>query len=368
MSIKIIYIDDDNRELEKYELKFKSDDRSISRFKLIARKPPKSPKDYEEIRKESPELILIDFNLTIPDADGKVIGISGVTLSTEMRQQFPEIPIVLFTRKSIFNIQDYSNIKQTLSNIDKIIYKNELFSTNALFLETLYVLSIGYKKLRESKSKNQDDLLKLLKAPENEHENLKLANPPMSSATKSIWSVSEIAKWINEILITYPGILYDAIHSATYLGITEEAFLTTEVQQFFNKAKYLGIFTPPENRWWKSKLLEIATSKMNKSESSFQIREGFPSAWKRINKNPIENSKCIYSGDSPAEWVCYILNKPVMIKYSLSYRPDSRPSVMDEARVSFEAIRTSNKVNDNLFDPLGREMLEQIRKMPKRRR
>ncbi len=368
MSIKTLYIDDDDRELRKYEMKFKIEDRSKDKFKIIARRPPKSPEDYEEIKKGSPELILVDFNLTIPDADGKVIGISGVTLSTEMRQKFPEIPIVLFTRKSVFKIQDYSNIKQTLSIIDKIIYKNELFSPSTAFFDSLYELVIGFKKLRESKFKNWDDLLKLLKAPENDYENIKLANPPISSGAKSVWSVSEAAKWINEILITYPGILYDAIHSATYLGISEEAFLTTEVQQFFSKAKYSGILAPPEGRWWKSKLLEIATSKMNKSESSFTIREGFPAAWKRINKNPIENSKCIYSGDSPAEWVCYILNKPVMIKYSLSYRPDSRPSVMDEARVSFEAIRTSNKVNDNLFDPLGREMLKQIRKMPKRRR
>ena len=57
-----------------------------------------------------------------------------------------------------------------------------------------------------------------------------------------------------------------------------------------------------------------------------------------------------------------------MIKYSLSYKPDSRPPVMDEARVSFEAIRTSNEVNDELFDPLGKELLPEIRRMQKPRR
>ncbi len=365
MSIKTLYIDDVDRELRKYEMKFKSDDRSKDKFKIVAKRPPKSPENYEEFTKENPELILVDFDLTKPDANGKVIGISGLTLSTELRQKFPEIPIVLFTRKSVFKIQNYSNIKQTLSTIDKIIYKNELFVLDAVFLEDLYELAIGYKKLRECKSKNWDDLLKLLKAPESDDENLKLSNPPISSGAKSIWSVFEAAKWINEIIVTYPGILYDDIHSATYLGISEEAFLTDEVQQFFSKAKYSGVFAPPEGRWWKYMLLEIAVSKMKQNESLLPIREGFPIAWQRINKKTIEKSKCIYSGESPADRVCYILKKPVMIKYSLSYKPDSRPSIMEDARVSFKAIRTSNEVNDNLFDPQGREMLTKIRKMPR---
>jgi hypothetical protein len=40
---------------------------------------------------------------------------------------------------------------------------------------------------------------------------------------------------------------------------------------------------------------------------------------------------------------------------------------MDEARVSFKAIRTSNEVNDELFDPIGQELLEDIRRMKKKR-
>ena len=61
-------------------------------------------------------------------------------------------------------------------------------------------------------------------------------------------------------------------------------------------------------------------------------------------------------------FLAYILRKPVKIKYSLDYRVDSRPKIMDSARVSFKAIRTSNEVNDELFDPLGQQMLSEIRK------
>ena len=64
----------------------------------------------------------MDFDLTKPDSEGNVIGISGVSLSTELRQKFPDVPIVLFTRKSVFKIENYSEIRETLSSIDNIIF------------------------------------------------------------------------------------------------------------------------------------------------------------------------------------------------------------------------------------------------------
>ncbi len=33
------------------------------------------------------------------------------------------------------------------------------------------------------------------------------------------WAVFTTAKWIRNVLMKYPGILYDEIHAATFLGI-----------------------------------------------------------------------------------------------------------------------------------------------------
>ncbi len=363
MVVKILYIDDDKRELKNYEIKFRDDPRTKDRFKLITKNAPKNKGDYDALMKINPGLIFIDFELIKPDPNGDVIGISGVTLSAELRQKFPDVPIVLFTRKSVFKINDYLDIKQTLSSLDDIIYKNEVFKPNSNLADSLHELAVGFKKLRNLKPKNWGNLLKVIGAPESEYDNLKLADPPFYSGQDSKWSVSKVAKWIRDTLLYYPGILYDPVHAATLLGVSEEVFLKEDIQEFFKRAKYSGIFSLPEGRWWKIKLSEIANAKMTKSEASMVIREAFPRLWKRMGKRHIERSKCIYSGGSPADWVCYILKKPVMIKYSLFYKPDSRPSVMDEARVSYKAIRTSNEVNDTLFDPIGRELLPEIRKM-----
>jgi hypothetical protein len=184
-------------------------------------------------------------------------------------------------------------------------------------------------------------------------------------AHRQRWVAASVASWIQGIVLEFPGILYDAIHAATFLGISTEVFLSQDVQVAFTPAKYTGIFAPPGGRWWKSKLQTIAYSMLKKKERELPLRYGFPAAWERIKETSIERAKCVFSGETPADWVCCVLKKPVMIKYTLFYKADERPSVMDEARVSFEAIRISNDFDERLVDYLGRELIPEIRKMPK---
>ena len=363
MNIRVVYIDDSSRELQKYKTKFEADERAKSRFAIILHSSPKSPEDYNRIGEANPDLLLVDYDLSIPDEKGKVIGISGVTLSTELRQKFPDMPIVLFTRKSVFKVQEYASIKETLLSIDEILYKQDVFKRESSKLDDLFQLAVGFKKLRTLKGGKWSDVLKIIGAPQGDSDMLNLCDPPV--VPKQGWAVAAMAAWVRNVVLRYPGVLYDAVHAATFLGISEKAFLSEPLQHMFKSAEYSGIFMPSEGRWWKSKLHTIATSIMKKIEKEPPLRVGFPAAWERIKKTPIERAKCVFSGESPAEWVCYILKQPVMIKYSLSYRPDGRPAVMDEPRVSYEAIRTSNEFDERLVDPLGRDMIAAIRKLRK---
>lgn len=52
-----------------------------------------------------------------------------------------------------------------------------------------------------------------------------------------------------------------------------------------------------------------------------------------------------------------------MHKYTVAYRPDNRPSVMDQARVSFKAIQETNKVQRALIDGLSDEALRRIQEL-----
>jgi len=363
VAIKVVYIDDADSELRKYKTKFETDERAKAKFFIVAHNSPKSPAEYTRIGKSNPELLLVDYDLSIPDRNGEVIGISGVTLATELRQKFPEIPIVLFTRKSVFKIQDYANIRGTLSSIDEIVYKQDVFKRDSTMLEDLFQLAVGFKLLRSSKTKGWNGLIKLIGAAKTDSDVLALCDPPI--VPRKSLAVAAVAEWVRDVVLRYPGPLYDAVHSATFLGISEKSFLSEPLRNMFKSAEYSGFFLPHDERWWKSKLQSSAISIMKKKEKELPLREGFPEAWERVKGTRIERSKCVFSGEFPAEWVCHILKQPVMIKYSLLYRPDERPGIMDEARVSFEAIRTSNDFDRRLVDPLGRELISEIRKLQK---
>ena len=363
MKINVVYIDDAEQEIRKYKAKFETDERAKGRFIIMPYSSPKSPEHYNRIRQAKPDLLLVDYDLSIPDENGRVSGISGVTLTTELRQMFPEVPIILFTRMSVFKAQEYTSIEETLSSIDEIVYKQDVFKRDSTKLEDLFQLAVGFRKLRSIKSGQWSDLLKLMGAPQGDSDVLSLCDPPV--APKQGWAATAMAAWVRNAVLRYPGVLFDAIHAATFLGISEKAFLSPPLQDMFKSAKYSGIFIPHEGRWWKSKLQTVAASIMRKMERELPLKVGFPAAWDRAKGASIERAKCIFSGESPAEWVCYILRQPVMIKYSLSYRPDRRPAVMDEARVSYKAIRTSNEFDERLLDPLGRDMISEIRKLKK---
>ena len=359
MKIKTIYIDDEDGELKKYKQKFERDDRAKNIFEMVILNSQKGIRDLiEDVKNENPELILVDYDLAKPK-DGLLIGVSGAALSTALREEFPEVPIVLFTKIDFLGIQKLN--PKVLSSLDETIYKSYVFKEDGINLDILHKLAIGYKELRNAESKTWINLLTIIGAPETDYDFLKLSEPPTIS--ESEWSVFDAADWIRNTLIKYPGILYDPVNSATFLGISKDAFISDPIQELFFNAKYSTVFAPKEGRWWKSKLQEIAESIMEEHERDLIVRKGFPLAWERINNNPIERSKCVFSGKSPAEWVCYILKEPVMIECSLRYNLDSRPSIMDEARVSYTAIRTKNEVNDDKFDPIEYDMLQEIRDM-----
>jgi len=343
MKIKTIYIDDEDAELKIYKTKFERDKRAKNIFEMVILNSQKGIGALiENVKNENPELILVDYDLAKPK-DDLLIGMSGAALSTALREEFPEVPIVLFTKIDFLGIQKLN--PKVLSSLDETIYKSYVFKEDGINLDILHKLAIGYKELRNAESKTWINLLTIIGAPETDYDFLKLSEPPTIS--ESEWSVFDVADWIRNTLIKYPGILYDSVNSATFLGISEGAFMSDPIQQLFSDAKYSTVFAPKEGRWWKSKLQEIAESIMEEHERDLVVRKGFPLAWERINDNQIES----------------ILKEPVMIECSLRYNLDSRPSIMDEARVSYTAIRTKNEVNDDKFDPIEYDMLQEIRDM-----
>ncbi len=353
---KILFLDDDEEDRRIYKKKLGR------KFEVLIEEIPESKEDYQKIIDEKPDVILLDFDLSIPNKNNQQSSVSGVPLSIELRQKIQTVPIILFTKKSLFNIDKFSYLKNSLSCIDSTIYKTDLSSNSEYFFTEIENLASGYALLSNKKPKTISKLFELIKAPEADIERLKQSIPVESLMDNSILSPSVAARWLRNILLKYPGILYEDIYAATLLGISKEAFLKENVQTFFSSAKYGGIFAPPEGRWWKSKLIELSVARMKNEELSLPLTAGFPRMWKRIKKEDLEISKCNSSDKSPADCVCCLLKEQTTIPFSLLYPSDLRPDVMDKSRISFKAIRQSNDYNLNFFDVSQKEMIKQIRR------
>jgi hypothetical protein len=359
---KVFYIDDDQSQLDEWSTFFGNQSSFSENFKLCPQLAQTLTPEFKDLKCDEPDLILIDQDLTKP-LDGTVIPIKGVALSTALRERFQERPIVLFTNKSVFDMKTYSNIRQVLSSLDGQIFKMDVREDPERYFNFLIGLAKGYRNLRDCSEHSWKGLIRLMDAPADTSD-LEQTYPPSIRN----WPIFEIANWIRNVIMRYPGILYDPLYSATFLGITEEEFMSESVRSQFSRAKYSGIFCPFDGLWWRSRLIQCASSIIEKDKRSHPIRKVFPEAWESKKETTLTRSKCIFSAESPADDVCCILRKPMMAKYSLAYRIDSRPVIMDESKVSYEAIRTSNDIDDELFDPIGKDMLPEIRRMKITRR
>jgi hypothetical protein len=296
---------------------------------------------------EDIKLLLVDWELNTQQDDGKKVSYLGATFSTRFREVKPNTPIILSTKKDIFG----RNIRLSTDNgiFDGKMFKEEIKEDPEEAAKKCLIWIEGYEKLTEV-DKNLTGIFDLLSATE-EDDLAAIGNANLPLTTKSadthtsVWEIVSMARWINEVFLEYPGFIYDNLHAATFLGISLESF--ESILPELEALKYTGAFAPSQGRWWKSKLQKFAQEIIAEANmNTVSIQHNFQKAFEQKFKTKISYSQCVYSKQSPADWVCYLLKKPVMLRYSLSYYPDNRPLAMDEARVSFTAIKEDHR---NLF-------------------
>lgn len=351
---KVNFIDDVSGDGERYSRRLARGHHLDIQFFL-----PSPELDVDALTQPPPDLFLADYELTKEQAGGVYASYQGGTLATAIREKVPEYPIVLVTRKGLVVWERNKRIMEASQTFDDVVYKSEIDKDPAGVIEQLMSIAKGFQILREQEKKDWKALLGVLRATEDEGKLLGEAGPPPLG-----WQVFEVARWIRNIVLAYPGILYDPLHAATVLGIDKNAFLGRRVQRLVKDAKYSGIFAPPQGRWWRIRLFAAAGGFIRKEGIQGAINRAFAKAFQKRYKEELPLAKCIYSSEAPADWVCYILKEPVKIGYSLVYHPDRRPAVMDDARVSFKAIRENNEVHDELFDAESAKLLQEIRERP----
>jgi len=202
--------------------------------------------------------ILLDYRLDdhiVADKDEKVRGYRGGTVAAALKERFPGLPIVLVTTEEKLH-KSLEHNPEVYGLFDYQIMKDEFVAQTKLqtVVEKLRALTSGYQAI--TRTVNADTLTDpwsvidaVIKARTEETGALIDAQP--GSPPRSI---REIARWLLSVVLAYPGPLLDAYETAVRLGITPASFDTAEVQAWLNEARYTGVFSELQVRWWNGRV------------------------------------------------------------------------------------------------------------------
>ncbi|NVM55286.1 MAG: hypothetical protein HWN66_16385 [Candidatus Helarchaeota archaeon] len=320
--------------------------------------PP--PQHIEDISLTStPDLFLIDYLLTQRQKTGEYVSYKGGTIATYISEQNPEIPLILFSTRYILN--QNPNYLEQVQVVDDILYKDDVNEDVEYAKKFLITIVNGFNKIKsiDIKKRNWKSLVELMGANKYEEENLQLSSPPKPMAN-GLLRIHSVAKWILQVLFKYPGIFYNSLYAASALGISESSFLRKGVQLYFEDALYDRVFSEMEKRWWKGRLQQIGFKFIQDANLKPILSKNFMIAFQKITDIELEPSICVTSGETHANTVCYILNKPVKMKYTIGYLPDERPESMEQARVSYKAV-IEKDIKEELIPKADAERLPSIR-------
>lgn len=352
--VRVLFIEDDPQDRDRYS-------RILSEAGKIAVTPISPPRHIHELRlSPSPDLVLIDYRLTKKQPLGDSAMYRGGTLANYIAEKLPETPLVILSTQDVLDL--FPNYEEEIRSADRVLYKSDINEEPGFGKNFLITLAQGFRRLAEVEltSRTWQTLIQLLKANISEDENLQRSSPPRVGNSER-WHVHSVARWILRVLFRHPGILYDSLYASATLGIREEDFLLDEVQLFFQNSIYSGIFAGIEKLWWKSRLQELAFKCIREAGLDPILSENFKIAFEKKTRKKLAPSVCIYSGEINANTVCYILKKPVKMKYTLGYLPDDRPESMEPARISFKAILEED-IDKHLLPRADAELLNTIRR------
>jgi len=145
----------------------------------------------------------------------------GGMLAQWLREEFEHTPIVLASRNG--KSTRWRRVNPYL--FDAEISPDEMIEQPESVVAKCVNLITGYQKLVQA-PKTWAGLMDALGVEsEDEQEQIAEATPPLLKQNGgTTWLVSEITRWVQEVLLAYPGILYDPLHAASYLGIDVAEF------------------------------------------------------------------------------------------------------------------------------------------------
>jgi hypothetical protein len=341
MSFKLLYIDDEISTNAPNDIAS-----SLNKSDILSCKLNFPPEHLSDIS-EDYDAYLLDLDLSSVSKDGHSVGYRGSALAAELRLSTQTSPIILVTRQTIIDSASWwRQILESNIDVDSVIYKGDFLSDPETYRSQIITLIEGYKLLSRLPSGSWLDVLNLLGADDESRSKIKESNPPVNGNN---WNIPHTARWIRQVLMKYPGVMFDALYASARLGIDIQDYKSSEVMNYFSDTLYQGPFANDASpHWWSTLLLKKGTQLVIEQNLHGPIHKVFGEAFSQAFGVQLRPSECVYDKSANANYVCYLYQSPVQPSNSVPYYPDNRPSSMETARVSFRAIKELNAFDELL--------------------
>lgn len=250
--------------------------------------------------RQVPDLIVLDHKL---EEIGSGLFKLGSTVATFLREKWPECPMIGITAADIRVDVDFQQREAY-----EEIYSSSQISRH---YRTIHSIAKSFKQLRENRPEDVESMLSLMKAPAEDHVRIKSIIPQElreNIGDKSL--IIDISRWLRKIFLDRPGFVYDRIWVATFLGLSARGF--EKVEKLFRTAKYNGIFADDSSeRWWKSKVLNILSTLVDKQGLPWEKGRFLPDIKKA------EYSACYASDEEFPETVAFVDDSPAAVRWPM---------------------------------------------------
>ncbi len=173
---------------------------------------------------------------------------------------------------------------------------------------------------------------------------------------------AELASWLLQGLLLYPGPLLDADEARSRLGLTKGAFAKERVRDWASGARYKGVFGELHPRWWEGRLLALLQTAAG--DASFgQAKARAAAIARACGESGLTAARCAHCEKGLVQRTCHVCRKSVDASHHLVARVDDRPAWALSAVVCFRCIKTGRDEEDPSirYGPGSRHLIAELK-------
>lgn len=279
------------------------------------------------------DLVILDYRLD----DLPEVGYRGGSVAAELKEKDPLVPIALFTAAE--KRVNFASRNPALSDVFDLVIEKESaqrLPDRRRVAQELADLAHGFREIREAFQRSrrataQEILSKCMRARRGEL-------PAQANVAGGREAGAHVARRILKTLLRYPGPLLDADKARALLGLAKQAFRKSEVLGWLEEARYEGVFSVLQERWWKGRVqaLLIAASGESIPIASSERAKAVASA---CGVRALKSTKCNWCDEEDVVYGCEICGESVDGSHCLTVADEDRPSWADPLVVCFRCIQ-----------------------------